>query len=181
MGRHVKEANLNSYLADCLVIAHALEPSFHKTMKLIVNLARMRELHATYIECDVLSREECVIRCSKIYYFELFPNAASILNFVSGKVVFENSTQMLEGINIFVEFIQNNWNDENTTIIEIVECTNTVSKHYNNSRGISFNVVICDKKTQQAIIGEVSFTLKWMLEAKQVCRCLFVALFLIVY
>ena len=169
-----EDANQHEYLSKCLVIAHTVNESFHNTMRLIVDLINNdREgTSAIYRQAPLKTRQRCINRCFKKFHDKLYPNSAHILDFVRGSIKFNNCKDMIEGINIFTKYI-----DENAhkgCIVSIVKCKNDFSQFLRANPkyiycDIRFNVVICDRISGDAIIGEVQFILDWMLDAKRVC------------
>ena len=75
---------------------------------------------------------------------------------------------MLNSINEFTKLVQN---QKCGCIYAIVKCDNLFNKLDINQTdycSINMNVIIIDRKTKQAIIGEIQFTVEWMLNARKV-------------
>ena len=113
------------------------------------------------------------------WHFEPFPNAANILDYVRGSIKFANVQDLYDGLCQFIEYIDTNYKDSKCSIIGIVQCTNDFNKYLNHTNeynksyrycDIKLNVVIVDRQTNEAMIGEVQFIVDWMLNAKKRLR-----------
>ena len=131
-----------------------------------------------YRSGPIKTKQRCIQVCRQKWRSTLFPSAAHILDFVRGTVVCNNPKDMLDSVDHFVKFVS----DKSRThcIVSIIQCNNDFNQFMSQDRNlqlntkaaykycdITFNIVIYDIYSNQAIIGEVKFTLNWMLDAKQ--------------
>ena len=142
------------------------------------------EYDAYYYDKPVLSRDICMNRCRK-RQFRLYTHAAEIVDYLKGLITFVWPSDMAKGINIFEQYLRDKFpfqqqvqqvqqqqgpetEDGSRIEIQIVKKAINKSDYKGFFSGISFNVLIYDRRTYQSIIGQIDFVLDWMIEAEQV-------------
>ena len=175
-----------------LVIAHAVNPKFQADMKATFTDINRRicdhdeydskensgnEERVRYETAPVKLEERCILKCDTDYAKCSFPGAAHIVDFVRGRVIFKRAKDMIRGIGIFSEMVEEQSID---SVVAIVRRRNNFRQLARTASGINsrmcgydicditFNIVIRNKDTNTAIIGELELLLEWMVEYKHV-------------
>ena len=122
---------------------------------------------ALYYDKPVLSRDTCMNRCNK-RQFKLYTHAAKILDYLHGLITFITPSDMFMGIKIFEKYMTK----EAPKVGSIIKIVNVTVNKFDDDKGyfngISFNVLVYDRKTFRSIIGRIDFVLDWMIEAEEV-------------
>lgn len=132
-----------------------------------------------FAEAPIKQYERCLIKSSTDYNDRPFPSGACIVDFLRCSVTLPTTSSFLTMINKFIQIIsirnKDNIQDSDDCIIDIVRIKNGFNKILNWKTSdkaeycdIKLNVLIYDKFTNQAQIGEVQFLVGWLLAAKKI-------------
>ena len=162
------EHNVRIALTRYLTFAHLNNGQFQQDMEDIF----YDDENAKYANAPVKTYDRCQIKSTTDYANEPFPSCASILDYLRCSVTYPDSKTLLAGLNNFVELIEN---DEIYCIRKpvlrvkngysnIVNWKSLDDAHYCD---IKLNLWYVNPKTNESMIVEVQFLLKFLLKAKK--------------
>ena len=175
------EYDNNGYLTKLLIATHQIDPIFQNTLKNTFSNDDFG-IECTFSSAPPKTKARCEVKALLDYSKEngrQWPYTSNIIDLVRCSIVFNNSKDMLIGINKFVNLVKDN---QVQYIKHILRCKNgfkdfkniKMGKNGNNNnnglsnidyRDIKFNVLI--EYNGIKLIGEIQFLLSLMLIGKK--------------
>ena len=168
-----EEYNSKAYLTKLLIVSNAMNVMFQSDMKkLFGQIEQKINKSISFQAAPVKKYDRCIVKSNTDYQNEEFPSCASIVDLLRCSVCFNDVETMLQTLDAFCDLIY----DEKcsfcvTEIIRVKNGFNDIvrwkSENDANYCDVKLNVIIFDKQTNRAILGEIQFLLKWLLKAKK--------------
>lgn len=99
------ENNTKVYLRKCLSFAHLNNKQFQKEMK---DYFHKYHKNCKYSSAPVKIYDRCVIKATSDYGMNHFPSSSHILDFMRFSVCYDSVNDLLIGLNMFIDDINNN-------------------------------------------------------------------------
>ena len=151
-----------------LAFAHAENERFQSEISRIFK----DDENGVYQSAPVKTFDRCQVKSNTDYRNESFPNGASILDLMRCSITFNDSSSLLNGLNQFVNEIQNKQSQSLQQIVRIKNgfknILNWKSFHDAEYCDIKFNVIYCNEMKTESQIVEIQFLLKSLLKAKKI-------------
>ena len=114
----------------------------------------------------------CQVKSNTDYSFESYPNGACIVDLMRCSITFKDSVSLLNGLNCFVDAVNNK---KSECLVEIVRIKNGFSDISNWESfedaeycDIKLNVIYLNEMKTEAQIVEIQFLLESLLKAKKI-------------
>ena len=167
------EYDNNGYLTKLLIATHQIEPIFNSDCgKIFDIIGKNNNINYKYSGAPPKTKSRCQRKAELDYSHLEWPYTQYIIDLVRCSVVFDNSRDLVTGINSFINMVKNKKTFSICKILRIkngFEDFETISNetklslfHY---RDLKMNVLI--EYNRIRIIGEVQFLLSMMLNAKK--------------
>ena len=165
------EYDNNGYLTKLLIGTHQIDPIFQSDCKRI--FLENRDLRCSFSSAPPKTKQRCQKKAEMDYSNEIWPHTCNVIDLVRCSVVFNDSKDLIYGINKFFDIVSKN---KGGCIKKILRVKNGYSYFdFNNDtsnldlydyRDIKFNVLLTYNNV--SVVGEVQMLIKFMLEAKKI-------------
>ena len=167
------ENNTKTYLTQCLAFAHANNNTLQSEMK--EYFGNKLKIKCKYASAPVKLGNRCIVKATSDYGQKEYPSCANILDFLRFSVTFDNINDLLNGLNTFV----NDINQGNViscvlpnSVLRIKNGFNDILNKWKSVNDASYvdlklNIVYENIITKQCMIIEAQFLLLFLLKAKK--------------
>eukprot|EP01083_Nonionella_stella_P020026 55563_1 len=165
--------DLNNYLDALIIRANEVQDYFENDMNVIVSQfkSELNDTNIFYKKGPLKKVKRCIEKTESDYFNAEYPTSAQLLDINRCSITFTSPRTMINALKLLIVNI-NDAEHNRTCIINIVRCKNGWQSFLNEKdikyqyNDIKVNVVIQSPRTKQAIIGEIQFTLDFMVQFK---------------
>ena len=127
--------------------------------------------NALFIEAPVKQYDRCLIKTNTDYNSEEYPSVACIVDCLRCSITYNNTANLLSGLNTFINNVKNDKIDNITKILRIKNGFNNILKwqSFNDAQycDLKLNVIFNNQETNESQICEIQFLIKFLLKAKK--------------
>ena len=164
------ENNTKTYLTQLLSFAHENNNRFQKEMSRVF-ADKEKYANSIYQAAPVKLYDRCVVKATSDYANNGYPSAAHILDILRFSVTFKDIKSMLQGLNTFINAINNG---EISCLTKVQRIKNGFAnvgqwKSLNEASyvDIKLNIIYQNEQETQSMIIEAQFLLSFLLKAKK--------------